>query len=292
VRTFYVDGSYPVVTVEPWTTTTFTTASSSKDALVYASDLVGIDRVVFYLDGKIVTTDTTAPYQTPIFFSNLTSGYHWWSANVYDRVGNLTTKSVSFTISSSSGTQTPTTILPPTITTSGIDTNSVVRGSSVFVQVSGPTTIGRVLSSEFYIDNQLVATKATAPFTYALDSVRLRNGAHQLKVVVHQLQAAPTVRLYNFVVSNPIRISLKSPAANATIRGKVTLAPTVSGGYSVSTIEYVLDGKHRLALKKSTPRSFVWDTKKVSRGKHTVRIIVKDVKGNIASTSVKLNVAR
>lgn len=60
-----------------------------------ASDSRGIDRVEFYLDGRLVNTDTTASYACVIDTASYADGQHTIEARAYDPAGNSASASVS-----------------------------------------------------------------------------------------------------------------------------------------------------------------------------------------------------
>lgn len=53
-----------------------------------AFDDGGITKVLFLLDGLIVSTDTTAPFETPWLIALADNGPHTWSATAFDAMGN------------------------------------------------------------------------------------------------------------------------------------------------------------------------------------------------------------
>jgi thermitase len=65
-----------------------------------ASDDVGVVKVEFRVDGKLLATDKTAPYQATWATRNVANGWHTISAKAYDAAGNAgTSRSVRVNVS-------------------------------------------------------------------------------------------------------------------------------------------------------------------------------------------------
>ena len=65
---------------------------------VSATDTVGVTKVELYLDGALVGTDTTSPYDFTVNTRKLSAGTHTLQAKAYDAAGNVGVSSpVSFT---------------------------------------------------------------------------------------------------------------------------------------------------------------------------------------------------
>ena len=64
-----------------------------------ATDNVGVTKVEFSVDGKLVATDTSAPYSTSWNAAAATFGTHTLTAKAYDQAGNSATAApVSVTV--------------------------------------------------------------------------------------------------------------------------------------------------------------------------------------------------
>ncbi|MEW8183743.1 MAG: fibronectin type III domain-containing protein [Candidatus Thiodiazotropha endolucinida] len=77
------------------------TLSESGTLNVVASDLTGMSRVAFQLDGSPLSTDTNGDdgYSTVIDLMNLADGSHTLTLTAYDVLENATTQSYTFTVS-------------------------------------------------------------------------------------------------------------------------------------------------------------------------------------------------
>jgi len=102
-----VNSSSASLTVTTVTDTTAPTVSATESGTsgtitfnATATDLVGVTKVEFYVDGALKGTDTTTPYSMTFDSTTLTDGNHTLVAKAYDAAGNVgTSTSVGFTVS-------------------------------------------------------------------------------------------------------------------------------------------------------------------------------------------------
>lgn len=79
------------------------TVSGTTLVSASASDDVGVAKVEFYLDGGLVATDTSAPYEWSWDTTTSADGTHSLSSKAYDAAGNVgTSASVTVTVANSS----------------------------------------------------------------------------------------------------------------------------------------------------------------------------------------------
>lgn len=116
-----------------------------------------IVRVDFSVDGVVISSVTASPYSTTW---TALEGNHTISAQSYDDKGaQSTVSSVAINV-----TNTPTDNIAPTATLSLSATN-VELGSVVTLTADAVDSDGTIDKVDFYIDNTLVGTAATAPYT-------------------------------------------------------------------------------------------------------------------------------
>ncbi|MDP2875274.1 MAG: Ig-like domain-containing protein, partial [Holophaga sp.] len=102
-----VNSATATLTVTTATDTTPPTVSATESGTsgtitfnATATDLVGVTKVEFYVDGALKGTDTTSPYSMTFDSTTLADGNHTLVAKAYDAAGNVgTSTSVGFTVS-------------------------------------------------------------------------------------------------------------------------------------------------------------------------------------------------
>jgi chitinase len=65
------------------------TVGSIKTTTATASDNVGLKKVEFYLNGKLLATDTAAPWSFSWNTASLTNGAYTLNTKAYDASGNM-----------------------------------------------------------------------------------------------------------------------------------------------------------------------------------------------------------
>jgi subtilisin family serine protease len=131
--------------------------SASTTLTASASDNVGVARVEFYVDGKLIATDTASPYTTTWNPATVALGTHSITAKAYDQAGNSTTSAaVSIKVTD--------TTVPSVSITSPAGGSSVTHSSTV--SVAATATDNRAVSKVlFYVNNVLKCTDTTASYT-------------------------------------------------------------------------------------------------------------------------------
>ena len=84
-------------------------------------------------------------------------------------------------------------------------------------------------------------------------------------------------------------VGITSPAAGATVSGRVSLAAQASDNVGVASVQFYVDGK-LLATDTGTPYTATWSARKAAKGLHTIRARALDAAGNAAEQSVSVTV--
>lgn len=135
-----------------------------------ATDNVGVAKVEFYIDDMLKRTVLVSPYSMTLDSNTLTTGKHTLVAKAYDAAGNVGTSSpVTFSIDNTSVD-----IESPVISV----TESGSSGSISF-NATAADNVG-VTKVEFYVDNALIGTDTTLPYSVVFDSLTLSDGSHTL----------------------------------------------------------------------------------------------------------------
>lgn len=223
-----------------------------------ASDAVAVSSVAFLVDGAVIGTDTSAPYEAS--WSG-TSGAHTIQARATDTVFNTrTTSAISVTVDNA----------PPSVAiTSPAEGASVHGAISVTANVSDASGIARV---DLYEGATLLGSATSAPFTISWNTVFAGEGAHAIQLVATDAPGnTATSATRNVVVNNAPSITLTAPAASSTVSGTTQLSANASAldGRSISQVEFFVDGA-LVGTASSSPFAFAWSSRTVSNGAHAV----------------------
>ncbi len=163
-----------------------------------AADNVGVTKVEFYVDGSLLSTDTSSPYAASWNTANVSNGSHALQAKAYDAAGNVgTSAAVGVTVSNVTTDTTAPTITPtaPAVgaTLSGVATLSATA--------SDPDDA--VSSLSFYVDGSLLSTDTTSPYTASWDTTSVSNGSHTISEKACDTHSnCATTQGYTVTVSN------------------------------------------------------------------------------------------
>ncbi len=156
-------------TTAPSASVKVTGTSGTVTFTATASDNIGVARVEFWVDGFLKGTLTAAPYTLPFASTTLANGPHVLVARAYDAAGNLgVSGSQAFTVTNVKDTTAPVV----SIKASG-------NAGTVTFTATATDNVG-VTRVDFLVDNAVVGTATTAPFTLTFNSATLLNGAHTL----------------------------------------------------------------------------------------------------------------
>jgi len=156
------------------------TISGATTVSVSASDDSGVDRVQLYIDGSLLGTDTTAPYQFYWDTNAYADGNYELQAIAYDSAGNqgqstFITVSVSNEIIIIVGDTVP----PDVAITSPRDGASISDRVTINASASDSDGISKM---ELYLDGVLKVVKTKSALTWRWNARKASKGAHTISV--------------------------------------------------------------------------------------------------------------
>jgi len=155
------------------------TVSGTTTVHVNASDNVGVASVSFYVNGNLVSTDSTAPYEYSWNTTTVANGGHNLRVEAKDAADNVGSAQIGVTVANQDNTPPVTAITTPR-------TNSRVR-SSFFVTATASDNVG-VSKVELYVNGNLVSTDTQAPWTFSVNGTSWANGVYTLTTKAYDAQ--------------------------------------------------------------------------------------------------------
>lgn len=247
-----------------------------------ATDDVGVSKVEFYIDGSILSTDTSDPYSTLWNTASSTLGSHVLISKAYDSQNNVGT---------SSGVAVIVVDLTPPI--SSITTpinNSTVSGT---VSMSATTTdVSGISKVELYVDGSLLSTDTTAPYTSSWNTTSyIHNSNHTIFAKSYDsagnIGTSATISVKVADITSPTT-SITSPLNNATVTrsSTVTIQANASDVSGISKIEFRVNGTLK-CTDTTAPYSCAWSVPQPKNVTYTLQSKAYDVANNSAvSTNV------
>ncbi|WP_136526864.1 Ig-like domain-containing protein [Geomonas ferrireducens] len=254
------------------------TVSGSVNIAASASDNVGVSRVEFYLNNVLLSATNMSPYAYAWNSKNVANGVYTLTAKAYDAAGNLGL-SQALTINVSND------LTAPSVSLASPLSGSTVSGT-VAVTANASDNVG-VSKVEFYRNNVLQATVATAPYSYNWDTKTVTNGSYTLTAKAYDAAGNVSVSQSSSVnVSNAVpdtiapTVSITSPSNNSTVSGTVAISASASDNVGVTKVNIYVGGQLMTSLT-TAPYNYAWDTTKMTNNSvYAVTAIAYDAAGN------------
>ena len=259
------------------------TIGSSLTLTAAASDSDGtITQVSFYVNGALLSTDTTAPYTSSIW-TPASSGNYTLTAQATDNSGNVTTSTaVTVTIGSNAA---------PTVSiTSPASGLNYSLGNNVLIGAVASDTDGFIASVQFFANGQLIGAKTAAPYTFSWKPASAGTFA-LTAVATDNIGSSTTSTAVSITVTSAIApsVSLTNPASGASygVGTSIPLNAAVTGGNGpTAQVEFFINGAS-LSIDSSAPYNTVWTP--ASAGTYSLIAVATDNAG-VSGTSTAINV--
>ncbi len=192
-------------------------ATGTINALVSASDNVGVSNVKLFIDNTLLGTATSSPYSFAVDTTLYTNGAHTLVATAQDAAGNNATSSVVTINVNNIVADT----VPPVTSIVNPNNNSTISGNSVTISVSATDNVG-VSAVHIFIDDQNSGIITTAPYSQVIDTTNLTNGVHTITAYAEDAagnigNASPVTVTVNNVPVPPPAVNLISNPSLETI---------------------------------------------------------------------------
>ncbi|MBI4948333.1 S8 family serine peptidase [Candidatus Berkelbacteria bacterium] len=279
------DSTAPTVSV----TTPLSDATISGIVKVSASatDNVGVSTVIFTAGSSYIGEVSTAPYEFNWNTETIDNSTYDISAIAYDSSGNFNIgKSYRVVVKNSSTSSTDTT--PPTISLSSPTNGSTVSGTlSISVNASDNVGIKEVYT---VLDGTNLGTDTSSPYSFSYDTKQKPNGTYSLQATAIDTSGNISSTTISVTISNTLdiqapTITITSPANNSTLpkSPNVKVTSTYSDNTGVVRVDLYVDNAFYVS-SYSEPFTISWNTKKLTRGTHTIQLKAYDAAGNVGTS--------
>lgn len=248
-----------------------------------ASDDRVVTKVEFYVDGRKVVEDTSAPYEA---VGTLGIGTHTISVIAYDNAGQKNSASIKVTVRKDN---------PPSVSI----TNP--RNGQVFWTTRGRVTITisananddrKVTKVEFYVDNKLLSTDTTSPYSAR---ATLGIGSHTITVTAYDnagQKRSASVRI-TVKKDNPPHVSITSPRNGQVFwttgkSVKITIRASASDDRKVTRVDFYIDGK-KVSIDTTNPYT---TSATLTIGQHAIKAVAYDNAGQSSTNTVSITVKK
>lgn len=239
----------------------------------------GIAYYLVYVDISLVV-NITRPYTYMVYtITNLDEGKHVIRVEAYDLQGNMNSDEVDITID----------ITRPTASIIAPCDGSYLKGDVITINVTG----GDVISfdrMELYIDDFLAATFFSEGLHSYAWKTETHEGLYTITLIVYDKAGYRTSDNITVTVDNTVPIAeIRQPAELDYIKGKYDVI--IYGHDAHLDVIYLYADENILGTwNASGTHSSMWDTRRVTDGIHTLRLIVFDKAENRIEKSLVVTV--
>ena len=186
--------------------------------------------------------------------------------------------------------------LAPTVS-HALAADSTVTGTQA-IDITASDDVG-VSKVEVWIDDKLLGTDSSAPFSLSWNTTAVTNGSHIIKAIAfdsagNQGTAQVTVNVKNVIVVDTVSpsVTITSPRNGATIRSNTQFKIVASDDIAVKQIACYFDNTLVGSSTGLSAMSCNVNTRKYAVGPHTFKTIATDAAKNSGTTSITVNVIR
>lgn len=276
-----VDRTAPVVTIT--SPATDSTVQGVIGVAVTATDDVGVVWVDCYLDGRRFAKVSGSKATFTVDTTRLANGTHILQAHACDAGGNLgSSATVNINVQNM-----------PDATAPAVAITSPVGGTNVHGSINialAATDNVAVTRTECYLDNRLIASRAGGTATFRFDTTFVADGVHSLQARAYDragnvgISASISITIQN-ITGGPT-VAITSPADGSTVapQQRVTVISSETG-HRIVEVDVYLDGWYAGYSRQANP-VFIWDTRRLSSGAHTLQAVAWDERGQTGASAV------
>lgn len=178
----------------------------------------------------------------------------------------------------------------PKVTISSPAAGSTVNGT---VTVQGTATDNVAISNiQFYVDGTLSGSALTSPYAFSWNTAAASNASHTLTVQAtdpsnNVAKASMTVTVSNVTSGAPVAgpaVYIQNPKNNANVNGNLSVSTVATDSAGISQVCVYVDGVLQYTGSVS-PYSFTLNTKKLSKGSHSIVARAWDPLGLVSTST-------
>jgi hypothetical protein len=189
----------PVVTFTKPANGATVPSSGAVSCTVTATDADGIASLKWYLDGNLVNTELSSPYDT-CNINNLPAGAHVIKAVATDNKGAISEAQITVNPGST------TTNTPPSVAINAPTSGATITGKTAAYSASASDPGGAVSKVDMYVvqgaTQKLVASKTAAPYDGTIDTTQFANGAATVMAIATDNLGATSQTSRSVTISN------------------------------------------------------------------------------------------
>ena len=234
-------------TVKILSPTNGSTVSGPVNITVNVTDNVGVVNVEFYINSVLIISN----FPLPVFYwQPAVNGVYTLTFKAYDPVGNSGSDSVTVIVNNASMNDT----IPPTVKINSPSNGSIVSGI-ITIFATATDNVG-VTNVSFYVDDSLIYTDTSTPYSTSWNTYAVSDGVHTLTAKAYDAKS-------NCGPSENVWVNVNNGGLNDTLN-HVIITPSYANlliGNSLALTAQAYDVKNQ-----SLPSVYNWTASPVSMG--------------------------
>lgn len=257
------------------------TLQNTVEVSISASDDKGISKIELYLDNSLISSVSNSKTLSFNLDTTLYSdGLHKLKAVAYDTQNQ--TAQVEYTVYFDNIDD------PPSCRLLFYE-NQVVSGTIVVaLEYFDDKGISKI---EYYLDNELLSSETSFPFSYLLNTKNYQDGSHTLAVIVYDTINQSTSSIVNLIFDNTLpQLSIISPQNNSISSGTINIIFNASDNYLLNRYEIYINTvlvSSKTLSSNTTQVMYVWNTLQAP-ATSTINVVVLDKANNKVSQQTKI----
>jgi parallel beta-helix repeat protein len=177
--------------------------------------------------------------------------------------------------------------------TSPANGSVVARGDTIFISIDAEDSDGRISVVQILIDNTVVSSDSTAPYSFLWNTSNVSLGNHTIKAVIMDDDGKEISDEVQVIFDSAVPIcQIMTPQNSDTLTRDNTIdievnVSDVDG--NIFAVTFFIDdmAKHS---DTSSPYSYSWDPTGTSIGAHTIGVVVTDNDGKETSDEITIEI--
>ncbi len=174
----------------------------------------------------------------------------------------------------------------PSVALTSPSNNQTVSGNvSITASANDNVAVGKV---EFRLNGSLIASDTSAPFATTWNASSAASGYHTVEAKAFDSSGNPSlidaaqVLIEEIIIvadTLPPSVTILSPSNGSTLGNRTTITASASDENGVVEMKVYIDGRLKATQSANSVR-VRWNTRKISKGAHTIRVEARDAAGN------------
>jgi hypothetical protein len=242
---------------------------------VSASDNVGVAKVDLYIDGKYISTTSTAPYTFNVDTTTLTYGTHTLAVEAFDPAGNQTMSSGIYIIVDN----------PPKVSITNPSNTNINGIINILINATDDNQVSYV---DLYIENVKQTRITSPPYSYIWDTRTFLDGSHTISATACDSAGQTQSASNNIIIDNTgPTINITGPL-NPKIYGLINIMANALDNSGVALVEFYIDNIKQVTFN-NPPFSYNWDTSGCSVNSiHNITVKAYDQQGNMQQATMNV----